>query len=235
MKLFKGLAIAATALGLLASAPVVQAKTVATVDIGGAYAFGSATGGGTTITMSGDWSVAVPGPIPSGERDYTFSANVEVTPDTGGPPAPPLLWSDSIGPVRVDFGDVIDTFDPIVTFLINNAGVPQSFGFGTLTYDGTLDALSTASLAFGTWTLTSTIFVPAGPLPVATMVNPMMQNSLLGNALRTDPQAPNLASGTFNVGLSASVSPVPLPAAGVLLLAALGGIGLMRARRKQIA
>lgn len=233
MRLFKSLAIAATALGLLASTPAVQAKTVATVDIGGAYAFGSGTSGGTTVTLSGDWSVAVPGPIPSGVRDYTFDAFVEVTPDTDGPPVAPMLWSDSIGPVRVDFGDVIDTFDPIVTFLINNVGVPQNFGFGTLTYNGTLDALSTASLAFGTWTLTSTIFVPAGQLPVATMVNPMMQTSLLGNALGTGPQAPNLASGSFNVGLSASVSPVPLPAAGVLLLAALGGIGLIRARRRQ--
>lgn len=233
MTVFKGLAIAATALGLLASTPAVQAKTVATVDIGGAYAFGSGAGGGTTITMGGDWSVTVPGPIPSGERDYTFSANVEVTQDTDGPPAPALLWSDSIGPVRVDFSDVIDTFDPIVTFLINNAGVPQTFGFGTLTYDGTLDALSTASLAFGTWTLTSTIFVPAGPLPGGMMINPLMQNSLLGNAMAQSPLSPNLASGTFNVGLTASVSPVPLPAAGVLLLAALGGIGLVRARRKQ--
>jgi hypothetical protein len=53
------------------------------------------------------------------------------------------------------------------------------------------------------------------------------------DALRLEDKTPGTGLGGFDVA-SVRVSPVPLPAAGVLLLSVLGGLGMMR-RRKSAA
>lgn len=232
MKVLSIIAAATVALAAVFGVAPARAGTIATFTVDGEYSFSTGTTGGTTVSMGGNWAAEILSPVPNTIMDVSYGARVSLI--SNGAPSP-LTWEGTVGPAPRNMFDDLTNIGPIIGFLVTNAGVPQNFGLGTLTYNGTLNPGSTPTNAFGTWNISATTFMPAGDIPVAALVNPFLQNTILGSAIPQGFAFPNNDNGSFEVRLSASVSPVPLPAGGLLLATALGGVAVIRVRRKRAA
>lgn len=224
-------AVAATVTAFAAAPAWASTVTFATLDIVGKYGISSDPSGGNVVAQ-GNIVANLLAPFPTGVRPYTLSADITLN----NAPA----FSGSI-PASFDAGDAIDLATPIVQALIAGAGTPTPIGNATVTWGGSINSASStfADIFYdinvdtpnpiSVYTLGSSLGVLLGALDgtpfadTAQLVAGLIPQDLLGLSL------PDNDRGDYKIALQ--ISQIPLPAAGWLMLAGLGGLAVLRRRQ----
>lgn len=214
IKTLAAAAIIATGLGSVAGA-----ATIATAVIDGEYLFDTPQGEPTTLSIAGSFSASLLAPVPAGEQDYTFSASLF---HSGGG-----ADFDVDGSITetVDLNDVAGLGALLIALLVDNAGTSIPFDYGTFEYGGSLTGPTE-----GNYNINVYFDVAAGTIPLGQILAPLFAGTPLDGLVPGNFTLPNNTNGYFKADFAISTAAVPLPAGSVLLLTAIGGLGLMRRR-----
>lgn len=208
--------------GFIALGSMAQAETVAYLDTSGTFDADSTAQAGPTLDLVGGYNLYVSDPANYGYGDYTVSGYLSVLNNNGDEI---YLYSDSLA-LSFDPTSALTTVDSSLTAAAGATSpivVPNAMTSVTFALAGTPYALDTAVSGTYTATLVGNFELLANAAANA-----------LALTLPTLPPLNNLnGSGSYelSIELSKDVSNVPLPASGVLMLAAFGGLAVSRSRK----